>query len=187
MIEYKQSVRDLLGYIKELDKLGVDMNSVEPKSYDVLTLHNVSVRPVGHCRNDIKMFVSIRTDITNEIIVDREGNFYWDCTQSFPTELFLDEAALVAAKSLVLKVFNCGKGLHKVIVRTSAQPVGAIISESEVCVYVNVVIDHTLKHESFFKIDEGYKFIKIRDLIVDGNNKFSVKLRESLRIVRGDK
>lgn len=102
----------------------------------------------------VKMLVSIRTDRTNELIVPDNGKFYTDCTQTYPNEHPLDDTVILAAKSIVDKYFDCGEDLVKVIPRTVPLPVGACLIDDIFYVYITVVVDHTLKNESFFKLKD---------------------------------
>lgn len=111
----------------------------------------------------VKMLVSIRTDRTNELIVPDNGNFYTDCTEVYPNMHPLDDTVMLAAKSLVDKCFDCGEDIIKVIPRTVPYPVGACFVDNTFYVYVTVVVDHTLKSESFFKLKDCH-YENISDL-----------------------
>ena len=100
----------------------------------------------------IQMLVSIRTDRTNELIVPDDGKFYIECPTEYYTEHPLDDLVLLVAKRAVDEYFDCGEDLLKVIPRTVPYPVGACLRDDVIYVYVNLLVDHTLKSEEFFKL-----------------------------------
>lgn len=112
----------------------------------------------------VKILVTVRTDYSNEVLIDhRVSNFYTDCTPDNPNNHILDDLILLSAKSLIDSLFDCGDNISEVIRRTQVYPLGARLFEGEVYVYVNVVIDHTLKSDPKFKIKDSH-FFKIKDL-----------------------
>lgn len=132
----------------------------------------------------VRMLVTIRTDLSNEVLVPDDGKFYTDCTASYPNEHPLDDTVMLSAKSLVDQLFDCGENIPSVIRRTTAYPLGACVHEDRVYVYVNVVIDHTLKNEEFFKI-KGCHFENIIDL--SPTSPLEEEMLKHLVIVKGDK
>ena len=133
--------------------------------------------------SDIKMLVTIRTDLTNEVLVPDDGKFYTDCTASYPSRHNLDDTVMLSAKSLVDKLFDCGDNIPLVIRRTTVYPTGACINDNQVYVYVMVVIDHTLKADEIFNI-KGCHFENISDLSAD--SQLETELLKRLTIVKGD-
>jgi len=112
----------------------------------------------------IQMLVSIRTDRTNELIVPDSGKFYIECPAEYHIEHPLDDLVLLVAKMAVDKYFDCGEDLIKVIPRTVPYPVGACLKNDVIYVYVNLVVDHTLKSEEYFKL-KGCHYEDITSLI----------------------
>ena len=112
----------------------------------------------------IKMLVTIRTDRTNEVIVPDDGKFYTDCTSEYPDIHPLDDRALLAAKSMVLKYF-VDSDFTKVIPGTVPLPVGACYRDGVIYVYVTLIVDHKMKSWDCFKLKDCH-YEKISDLIV---------------------
>ena len=131
----------------------------------------------------VKMLVTIRTDLTDEVLVPDDGKFYTNCTSSYPNEHPLDDTVILAAKSLVDSLFDCGDNIPLVIRRTIAYPLGACVYEGQVYVYVNVVIDHTLKNERIFKT-KGCHFEKISNL--SPKDSLEYELLKKLTLVKGE-
>ena len=121
-----------------------------------------SISEEGHI--PIKMLVTIRTDRTNEVIVPDDDKFYTDRTCDYPNQHPLDDRALLAARSMVLKYF-ADSDLTKVIPRTVPLPVGACYRDGVIYVYVTLIVDHKLKSEDYFKLN-GCHYERISDLIV---------------------
>lgn len=175
--------RDYFGnYEDHLKKLKVDYLSISTFAYNHLRIYS---RPIvssifGERFIPIKFLVSIRTDRTNELIVPDNGKFYTDCTAEYLSEHPLDDTVLLAAKSFIDKYFDCGEDIVKVIPRTIPLPVGACYINDTFYVYVNIVVDHTLKSESFFKLKDCH-YENISDLTV--SNDLEGKLKDSLAIV----
>lgn len=174
-------------YLNTLD-LAVDANpsTFNQALYVFLRHHS---RPVTDCIfeggffNPVKMIVTIRTDLSNEVLVPDCGKFYTDCTASYPDAHPIDDVVMLAAKSLIDNLFDCGDDLFSVIPRTIAYPVGACVYNDEVYVYVTVVIDHTLKRENFFRV-KGCHFEHIANL--SPANTLEEELINKLVIVKGD-
>ena len=172
-------------YVKAIaPTLGVDPTTFNGALY-VLLRHNS--RPIidsifGEAIPPVKMLVTIRTDRSNEVLVSDDGKFYTDCTSSYPNEHPLDDTVMLAAKSLVDRLFDCGDDIVKVIPRTTVYPLGACVRDDQVFVYVNVVIDHTLKTEEVFKT-KGCHFESITDLTP--TSPMEEELLKHLTIVKG--
>ena len=164
---------------------GVSPDKINSFSYAFLSLYT---RPIvssifGERFYPVKILVSIRTDHTNEVIVPDNGKFYTDCTAQYPNVHPLDDTIILAAKSLVDKLFDCGEDIVKVIPRTIPYPVGACIVDKTVYVYMNVVIDHKLKEEEFFKLKDCH-FESIESLST--TSPLEEDLKHSLILVKGD-
>ena len=154
--------------------VGTDPTTVNQALYVLLRHHS---RPLidsifGDSVPPVKMLVTIRTDLSNEVLVPDEGKFYTNCSASYPNEHPLDDTVMLAAKSLVDRLFDCGDNIPLVIRRTT------------VYVYVNVVIDHTLKTDKVFKT-KGCHFEKIASIIP--TNPFEEELLSKLILVKGEK
>lgn len=154
-------------------------------SYGFLRVHS---RPIvssifGDKFIPIRMLVSIRTDRTNELIVPDSGKFYIECPTEYPNEHPLDDLILLAAKSIVDKYFDCGEDLVKVIQRTMPYPVGACLRNDVIYVYVNLLVDCTLKSESIFKLKDCH-FERIES--ISPTSPLEKELLDSLVIVKGD-
>lgn len=175
--------KDYLGnYTDHLKQLKVDFTKVSTFAYNHLRIYS---RPIvssifGGRFIPIKILVSIRTDRTNELIVPDNGKFYTDCTAEYPSEHPLDDTVLLAAKSFIDEHFDCGEEIVKVIPRTIPLPVGACYFNDTFYVYVNVVVDHTLKNESFFNLKDCH-YENISDITVA--NALECALKDSLAIV----
>ena len=172
----------LKDFNKFLENFQVHPDSLSKFTYAFLSGHS---RPVvssllGERFIPIRMLVSIRTDRTNELIVPENGMFFTNCTAEYPNEHPLDDTVLLAAKSLVDKLFDCGEDIVKVIPRTAPLPIGACYINDAFYVYVNVVIDHTLKDESFFKLKDC-KYVNISDLTYTSD--LEKELIDSLAVV----
>ena len=133
--------------------VGTDPTTINQNLYVLLRQHS---RPLidsifGDSVPTVKMLVTIRTDLSNEVLVPDDGKFYTDCTSSYPNEHPLDDTVMLAAKSLVDRLFDCGENIPRVIQRTTVYPLGACLRDDQVIVYSNVVIDHTLKNDPIFK------------------------------------
>lgn len=137
--------------------------------------------PDEECKT-IKFLVTIRTDLTNEVVVPKDGMFFTNCTQYYPEEHPLDDMVILAAQKLVLDLFDCGELLPMFIQRTTLYPVGACIINDEPYVYVNVVIDHTLFEEASFNLKDC-SVVKIAD--ISPNSTLEDVLLNSLAIVKG--
>lgn len=172
----------LKDYNEFINKFSVHPDSVSAFSYNFLHIHS---RPVvssifGERFIPIKTLVTIRTDRTNEVIVPKNGMFFTDCTSDYPDEHPLNDIALLAAKKLVDHCFDCGDDIVKVIPRTAPLPIGACYVNDTFYVYINVVIDHTLKNESFFKLKDC-DYANISDLTYTSD--LEKELIDSLAIV----
>ena len=180
---YRLIVDDVNKFRKDIEPFS---DKVAQMSYVVLRQHS---RPVvdsifgGNIR-PVKILVSVRTDRTNEIIVNEDGAFYIDCTASYPNLHPLDDTVLLSAKSAIEKTIDCHKDLESIITRTSPYPVGACIVDDCIYVYMNVVIDHTLKSEEYFNLNEGYRLESIKNLTP--KTKLDKVLKDSLVLVKGD-
>lgn len=166
--------------------VGTDPTTVNQALYVLLRHHS---RPLidsifGDSVPPVKMLVTIRTDLSNEVLVPDEGKFYTNCSASYPNEHPLDDTVMLAAKSLVDRLFDCGDNIPLVIRRTTVYPLGACIRDDQVYVYVNVVIDHTLKTDKVFKT-KGCHFEKIASIIP--TNPFEEELLSKLILVKGEK
>lgn len=128
----------------------------------------------------VKILVTIRTDRTNEVIVPDDGKFYAECEAFYPNFHPLDDAVLLSAKSLIDRLFDCGDDIVRVIPRTVPLPVGACLLDNTVYVHMTVVVDHTLKSESFFNLKDCH-YENIKDLTP--SNDLESKLIDSLTIV----
>ena len=144
--------------------LGTSPDSIDQSLYVLLRHHSKSVKDSLSGDSDIPviMLVTIRTDLSNEVLVPDDGKFYTDCTSSYPNEHPLDDMVILAAKSLVDRLFDCGDNTPLVIRRTTVYPLGACVRDDQVYVYVNVVIDHDLKTDRIFKT-KGCHFEKIKE------------------------
>lgn len=144
--------------------LGVSPDSINQSLYVLLRHHSKPVNDsmLGDSDVPVIMLVTVRTDLSNEVLVPDNGKFYTDCTSSYPNEHPLDDTVILVAKSLVDKLFDCGDNTPLVIRRTSVYPLGAFVYDDQVYVYVNVVIDHALKTDRIFKT-KGCHFEKIED------------------------
>ena len=180
---YKLIVDD---FEKLIEEMGEYSNKVSQHFYPVLDRHS---RPCddsifGDNRRTVRMLVTIRTDRTDEVLVPTDGKFYTECTQSYPNEHPLYDTVLLAAKSLVDSMFDCGDDIQKVIVRTSLYLVGVCVVNEQVYVYVNVIIDHTLKDEEFFVLKDC-TFESIKKLIPC--SPLEEDMISKLILVKGDK
>lgn len=154
------------GYRSILKEFGVSEECFSATSYRafspfcrpiVSSIHGGNLLPV-------KILVSIRTDRTNELIVPDDGKFYTDCTTEYPSQHPLDDACLLAMKSMVDKYFDCGgEDLLKVIPHTVPIIVGACCVSEVFYVYATLVVDHTLKDTEYFKL-KGCHYEKIEDI-----------------------
>lgn len=131
----------------------------------------------------VKMLVTIRTDRSNEVLVPDDGKFYTDCTSSYPNEHPLDDTVILAGKTIVDKLFDCGENLAEVIRRTTIYPVGGCILDDQAYVYTHVVIDHTLKNSEIFNV-KGCHFEHITSL--SATNHLEEELLKSLILVKGE-
>lgn len=145
--------------------IGSDPTTFNQTLYVLLRQHSrpLSDSIFGDSVPPVRMLVTIRTDLSNEVLVPDDGKFYTDCTASYPNEHPVDDTVMLAAKSLVDRLFDCGENIPFVIRRTTVYPLGACVRDDQVYVYVNVVIDHTLKNAQIFKT-KGCHFEKITDL-----------------------
>lgn len=130
----------------------------------------------------IKFLVTIRTDLTNEVLVPKNGMFFTNCTRYYPNEHPLDDMVMLAAQKLVLELFDCGELLPMYIQRTTVYPVGACIVNNEPYVYINVVIDHTLLGDAGFALRDC-DVVKIESIVT--NSTLEETLLSSLAIVKG--
>lgn len=166
--------------------VGGNTSSVTPQFYRFLKLVSepcdLSVADYDS-KKTIKFLVTIRTDLTNEVLVPTDGKFFTNCTAYYPDEHPLDDMVLLSAQNLVLKLFDCGELLPMFIQRTTVYPVGACIVNDEPYVYVNVVIDHTLLDEPQFNLKDC-EVVSIKDLVTEGTLEES--LLTSLAIVKGE-
>ena len=165
--------------------LSVDPASINAPLYVFLRPHS---RPLidsifGASVPTIKFLVTIRTDLSNEVLVPDDGKFYTDCTSSYPNEHPLDDMVMLSAKSLVDKLFDCGDDIPSVIKRTTVYPLGACFRDDQVYVYVNVVIDHTLKTDPIFKT-KGCHFDSI--INITPTSSLEEELLKHLTIVKGE-
>lgn len=166
----------------EYKDLPIDHAGISTATYDYLRSYS---RPIvsslfGEKFVPIKILVSIRTDRTNELIVPDNGAFYTDCTATYPNMHPLDDTVMLAAKSLVDRLFDCGDDIIKVIPRTAPLPIGACYTKDTFYVYVNVVVDHTLKTESFFKLKDSH-YESIHSL--NPRSALELELKNSLALV----
>ena len=182
LIADRQAVED---YIKVIaPNVGVDPTTISPALYAVLRHHS---RPLitdiyGDSVPTVMMLVTIRTDHSNEVLVPDGGNFFTDCTDSYPNEHPLDDTVMLAAKSLVDRLFDCGERISEVIMRTTVYPLGACVRDDQVYVYSNVVIDHTLKTEEIFKT-KGCHFKPITS--ITPTSPLEEELLKHLTLVKG--
>ena len=166
--------------------VGDDVSSVTTQFYKFLKMVSescdVSVSDEYDNKKTIKFHVTIRTDKTNEVLVPKDGLFFTNCTQYYPTEHPLDDMVMLAAQKLVLELFDCGDLLPMHIIRTTLYPVGGFILNDEPYVYVNVVIDHTLLDEASFNLKDC-SVVNIAD--IPRNSTMEDVLLNSLAIVKG--
>lgn len=160
---YKLVVDD---YEKLIEDIQCCSDKLSQHSYPVLRQHS---RPCidsifGYNRRTVRILVSVRTDLTDEILVTTKGEFYTDCTRSYPEEHTLDDMVLLSGKIMLDKVIYLGDNIQDIILRTSIYPVGACVLNEQVYVYANIVIDHTLKDEEFFVTKDSH-FTRIVDLV----------------------
>ena len=165
------------------DSIG-NTDSVTPSLYKFLSLVSkpCDVSVADEDQKTIKFLVTIRTALTNEVLVPENGLFFTNCTRYYPNEHPLDDMVMLSAQKLVLDLFDCGDYLPLFIQRTTVYPIGACIQNDEPYVYVNVVIDHTLFDEECFKLKDC-SVVKIEDLTV--NSTLEECLLNSLAIVKG--
>lgn len=164
--------------------IGVDPSTFNAPLYEHLRSFS---RPLidsifGDSVPTVRMLVTIRTDLSNEVLVPDNGKFYTDCTASYTDEHPIDDTVILSAKSLVDRLFDCGDDTPQVIRRTIVYPVGASIIDDQVYVYVTVVIDHNLKSDKIFKIKDCH-FEKISSIVP--TNKLESKILDKLVIVKG--
>ena len=159
--------------------------SLKSYFYQILRQNSIPVSTDISCEGfrPVKMLVTIRTDRSNEVLVPNKGQFYTDCTASYPNKHPIDDMVMLSAKRLVDELFNCGDDIVAVIQRTTVYPIGACVFDNKVYVYINVVIDHTLKNESFFKT-KGCHFEPIQSLSPETD--LGKELIKHLTIVKGD-
>lgn len=167
--------------------VGGNISSVNPQFYKFLNMVSescdVSVSDESYNKKTIKFLVTIRTDLTNEVLVPTDGMFFTNCTKYYPTEHPLDDMIMLSAQSLVLQLFDCGEYLPMFIQRTTVYPVGACIINEEPYVYVNVVFDHTLLEEVNFNLKDC-ELVKIESIVP--NSTLEESLLNSLAIVKGE-
>ena len=186
--DYITIINTVTGPVRDKDVRPDSLNDI---LYLLIRQHGKSVHidspEIGVKHLPINMLVSVRTDLSNEIMIYNH-KFYCDCTASYPNHHPIDDTVMLAGKMLVDKSFDCGDNLVEVIKRTSIYPVGACLIDGKVYVYVMVVIDHKLKDDPIFKIKDSY-FEKIPYVkaIFPTLNSVSKELKESLVIVKGDK
>ena len=106
--------------------VGTDPATIHQNLYVFLRQHS---RPLtdsiyGESVPPVKMLVTIRTDLSNEVLVPDDGKFYTNCTDCYPNEHPLDDTVMLAAKSLVDSLFDCGDNIPKVIQRNTVYPMG---------------------------------------------------------------
>lgn len=170
-------------YLKTLDNMGENIHDVSKVAYvglrQIVTNLEDFIRP----HIDVNMLVTMRTDKTNEVLVDKTGKFFWDYSEQYPDKHTLDDLVLLSAKELVDDVFKALGHFDtlSIIQRSTVYPVGSLVHEGAVFVYVNLVIDHTLIEEPFFQLKDGYLLNKIQGLRTDH---FSDKLKTSLALVK---
>lgn len=160
--------------------IGDYYDKLSQMSYTIL--RNNSVRGFAENLTPVKIMVSIRTDLTNEILVDDLSvKFYSDCTPVTSEEHGLDDLIILACKNKVLESLSIPEqDLHKFIVRTSLYPVGACVQDDEPIVYANVIIDHLLQKEPFFALNRC-KFVPIES--INPQTFFEEEMKKSLIIV----
>lgn len=175
-------IEDFEKYVEMLDNLEIAKHELNKDAYVLLRSISKPTEDCGKPAIPVRMFVSIRTDKTNEMIVDVNiGNFYWDCTEDHLVKHSLDDLVLLSAKKLFEDVFsNMQNSISLMVRRSAVYPVGSLIDAGEVKVYVNIAIDHTLRDEPLFFLKEEYKFVKIEDLQSDY---LGDKFKRSLAIV----
>lgn len=165
---------------------GDPSNIVSPMLYKLLGRVSIpcDVSVADEEQKTIKFLVTIRTDLTNEVLVPTDGLFFTNCTRYYPDEHPLDDMIMLAAQKLVLELFDCGEHLPTFIQRTTVYPVGACLFNDEPYVYVNVVFDHTLLKEDNFKL-KGCELMSIDKIVT--TSILEESLLNSLAIVKGDK
>ena len=182
LIVDKQMLDDYVNAIAP--SVGADPSTIHQALYVLLRHHS---RPLidsifGESIPPVKMLVTIRTDRSNEVLVPDDGKFYTDCTDSYFDEHPLDDTVMLAAKSLVDKLFDCGDNIPAVIQRTTVYPLGACVRDDRAYVYANVVIDHTLKNDSIFKT-KGCHFESITS--ITPTSPLEEELLKHLTLVKG--
>lgn len=163
----------------------VSPSTISPAFYPIL---RQNARPVETSIFEdsvvpIRVLVTIRTDYSNEVLVPTHGLFYADCTVPYWVEHSLDDSVMLSAKTLVTRLFDCGDDIPRIIQRTTCYPIGACVVDNTVYVYVNVVIDHTLKSDPAFKLRECH-FEEI--LYLTPNNSLEGEMLKQLTIVKGE-
>ena len=179
----REVVNDYVNVIS--NTAGVKPETMHPAFYSILRQHS---RPLissifGDSVPPVRMLVTIRTDLSNEVLVPDDGKFFTDYTDEYFDEHPLDDTVMLAGKSLVDKLFDCGDNLPLVIRRTTVYPIGACVRDDKVYVYVNVVIDHTLKNDPIFKTKDCH-FEKIATVIP--TSPLEEELLSKLVIVKGE-
>lgn len=165
--------------------MGIDPTTFNQALYVLLRHHSTPqiYTTTGESVCPVKMIVTIRTDLSNEVLVPDDGKFYTDCTASYFDEHPLDDTVMLAGKILVDRLFDCGENIPLVIQRTTVYPIGACVRDNQVYVYVNVVIDHTLKTDELFKT-RGCHFEKITS--ITPTSPLEEELLNHLTLVKGE-
>ena len=148
---YKLVVDDYSKFIQDLRQ-----DSDRKTAYSLLKTNNKVTEELTEPMKPIKMLVTIRTDLTNEVLVSDTCGFYTDCTLSFTEPCSLDEAVVMSAKSLVDKLFDCKEHTFDAIRRTVLQPLGVFVYREQVYIYTNIIMDSKLKKEEYFHVRDSH-------------------------------
>lgn len=168
------------------NEVGLSPSKVESSFYSRILRHcSKSLRvPVSDkAIKPIRFLVSIRTNITNELIVPQNGKFYTDYTAEYPDEHPLDDMTILAAKKIVDELFDCEEHITEIVPYTMPYVVGAMIWDDIPYVYANVVLDSKLKDNEHFKLRDC-EFIPIQS--IKPNDGLEESLLNSLIITRGE-
>ena len=163
-----------------------EKNKMSKELYSFLRMHVLPDYPSSvdnGSKIPVKILVSIRTDYSNEVIVPDNGLFYTDCTVPHPSFHPIDDEVILSAKTLVDKLFDCKNRLPEVIKRTTLYPLGAFVLKDIIYVYVNVVIDCTLKTDGILRLRKSH-FEYIENIVP--SSPLEKELYNCLTIVRGE-
>ena len=137
-----------------------ELFSIMAEDYKILRVEDLKAMDF----TTIDFYTTTRTDYSNEVIADkRTDEFAFKYVPEFSNGMRVPifDAIMLSAQKTMFKCLSPDCDFNKLIVRTQCVPMGAM-NLNRPLIYTTIVIDTKLKDESYFTLNQGYKFEPIQ-------------------------